>query len=98
MRNAQLDKEAAELRRENIELSEAADAARTGMANSEEASQILLTLLSVHSLLCKYCFAACERAFYQRIPLCIMQLCTLKKVQPRSKMSCPYAHGHHAEL
>lgn len=38
MRNAQLDKEAAELRRESVELSHAAQEARNGVANSQEAS------------------------------------------------------------
>lgn len=37
VRNAQLDKEAGELRRENVELFEAAEVARKGMAHSEEA-------------------------------------------------------------
>jgi len=38
VRNAQLDKEAAELRRESVELSHAAQEARNGVANSQEAS------------------------------------------------------------
>lgn len=38
VRNAQLDKEAAELRRESVELSNAAQEARNGVANSQEAS------------------------------------------------------------
>ncbi len=35
VRNAQLDKEAAELRRESVELSHAAQEARNGVANSQ---------------------------------------------------------------
>ena len=36
VRNAQLDKEAAEIRRENVELSQTAQEARNGVANSRE--------------------------------------------------------------